>query len=84
MSDEIVALSEGDGPIVATAIHDGHAVRPEVAELLALDSATRLREEDPFTGRLAAVAPTYLVALRSRFEIDLNRPRDQAVYRVCD
>ena len=84
MSDEIVALTQGDGPVVATAIHDGHAVRPEVAEQLALDPATRRREEDPFTGRLAAVAPTCLIALRSRFEVDLNRPRDQAVYQVCD
>lgn len=84
MNDDIVGLTEGDGPIVATAIHDGHAVRPEVAERLALDSAARLREEDPFTGRLAAAAPTCMVALRSRFEVDLNRPRDQAVYRLCD
>lgn len=82
MSDAIVAIVEGDGPIVATAIHDGHAVRPEIAERLALDAPTRLREEDPFTGRLAAVAPTCLVALRSRFEVDLNRRREQAVYRV--
>jgi N-formylglutamate deformylase len=82
MSDDIVAISDGGGPIIATAIHDGHAVRPEVAELLVLDEATRLREEDPYTGRLAAVAPVHLIALRSRFEVDLNRPREQAVYRL--
>ena len=84
MSDAVALVREGDGPIVATAIHDGHAVRPEVAERLALDDATRLREEDPGTGRLAEVAPTHLVALRSRFEVDLNRPRDRAVYQVAD
>lgn len=66
--------------MIATAIHTGHAVRPEIARLLALDEATRLREEDPHTGRLAAVVPTHLVALRSRFEVDLNRPRAKAVY----
>jgi N-formylglutamate amidohydrolase len=81
MADAVVRLHEGSGPVVATAIHDGHAVRPEVAERLALDEATRLREEDPFTGKVAAVAPTWLVGLRSRFEVDLNRPRDHAVYR---
>jgi N-formylglutamate deformylase len=83
MMEEVVALTDGGGPVIATAIHDGHAVRPEIAELLALDDATRLREEDPHTGRLAAVAPTFLVALRSRFEVDLNRPRDKAVYRAA-
>ena len=40
----------GDGPLVACAIHDGHAMRPEVAALLRLDSAARRYEEDPYTG----------------------------------
>lgn len=81
MGDPLVMLHEESGPVVATAIHAGHAVRHEVARKLALDEATRLREEDPFTARLAAVAPTWMVPLRSRFEVDLNRPRDHAVYR---
>jgi N-formylglutamate deformylase len=81
MADPVFLVVEGDGPVVATAIHDGHAVRRECADLIALDEATRLREEDPFTARVAAVAPTRLIALRSRFEIDLNRPREQAVYQ---
>jgi N-formylglutamate deformylase len=83
MIDEVVAVTDRGGPVIATAIHDGHTVRPEIAGLLALDDATRLREEDPYTNRLAQVAPTHLVALRSRFEVDLNRPRDAAVYRVA-
>ena len=81
--DDVVALTDRGGPVIATAIHDGHAVRAEIMGLFALDEATRLREEDPYTGRLAAVAPTHLIALRSRFEVDLNRPREQAVYRVA-
>jgi N-formylglutamate amidohydrolase len=76
----VVIVREGDGPIVATAIHDGHALRADVAAGLALDEATRLREEDPHTGRIAAMVPTRMVVTRSRFEIDLNRSRDQAVY----
>jgi len=84
MRNPLVMLYEESGPVVATAIHAGHAVRPEVARKLALDEATRLREEDPFTGRLAAVAPTWIVPVRSRFEVDLNRPRDHAVYRGPD
>ncbi len=76
-------LESGEGPIVATAIHDGHAMRSELIPFLAIDDATRLREEDPFTGELArAAAPTRLIATQSRFEFDLNRTREQAVYRT--
>ena len=69
---------------MATAIHDGHDVRPEVARHLALDEAVRLREEDPFTREWTAVIPTRIVGLRSRFEVDLNRPREMAVYRTSE
>jgi N-formylglutamate deformylase len=70
----------GDGPIVATAIHDGHEMRRQCRQACALDSGVRLREEDPYTSRIATVVPTWIVATRSRFEVDLNRPRDKAVY----
>jgi N-formylglutamate deformylase len=80
MTGPAVIVHEGDGPILATAIHDGHALRADVAACVSLDDATRLREEDPHTGRIAAAAPTRLVVTRSRFEVDLNRARDQAVY----
>ncbi len=71
-------------PIVATAIHAGHRLRPEVAELIALDAAERLREEDPYTDRWTTVVPARVVGTYSRFEVDLNRPRDGAVYRSPD
>lgn len=73
-------ITRGDSPVVAAAIHDGHGLRGELESLVALDSAARLREEDPFTGGWTTVADTQIVGLRSRFEVDLNRPRDQAVY----
>ena len=78
-----VVTFEGDwrGPIVATSVHAGHGLRPEIAEAMVLDEATRLREEDPFTDRLAAVVPDRAITSRSRFEADLNRPRREAVYR---
>jgi hypothetical protein len=65
---------ESDSPLVATAIHDGHDLRDEVAGLIALDKKERLREEDPFTGIWTDVAETRLIARRSRFEMDLNIP----------
>ena len=67
-------------PFLATAIHDGHCLRAELEELCVLSDADRLREEDPFTGELSSVAPTRVVVQTSRFEVDLNRPRDMAVY----
>jgi N-formylglutamate deformylase len=71
-------------PIVTTAIHAGHDLRPEIAARIAIDDGTRLREEDPFTDRLTAAGGTPVVVHRSRFEVDLNRPRDGAVYLSSD
>ncbi len=73
---------EGPGPVVAVALHDGHAVRAEVETLFAISEADRLREEDPYTGIWTAIAPTTIIAQRSRFEVDLNRPHERAVYRT--
>jgi N-formylglutamate amidohydrolase len=69
-----------DRPLRAVALHHGDSVRAEVASLLALDADRRRSEEDPLTGAWAEIAPNRLVALRSRFEIDLNRPPETAVY----
>jgi len=82
MSFPFARLTHGDGSVVATAIHDGHELRSEVAAAIALTEAERLREEDPFTGLLTEAAGTTVVVNRSRFEVDLNRPRDKAVYRT--
>ena len=82
MTDQIWRLHVGSGPLIATAIHDGHDVRDDVASHLALSDSERLREEDPFTGQWTQVAPTRVVGMRSRFEVDLNRPREKAVYRT--
>lgn len=70
----------GKSPIIAAAIHNGHDTRVDVDEHLALDEKTQLREEDPVTGEWTQIAKTQIVGLRSRFEVDLNRPRDKAVY----
>lgn len=73
-------LIQGDMPLVVTAIHDGHALRPEAAEIMALSDAERLREEDPFTAGWTTIADNRLIGSQSRFEVDLNRPREKAVY----
>ncbi|SDM08366.1 N-formylglutamate amidohydrolase [Catalinimonas alkaloidigena] len=75
------SITGPDRPLVATAIHDGHTIRPELHPLLNLDDAQRLREEDPFTARWVDVAELQIVVDTSRFEVDLNRPREKAIYR---
>ena len=72
--------ARGDDPILATAIHAGHALRDEAANLVKLPDDERLREEDPFTDRWVDIARNTIVVDRSRFEVDLNRPRESAVY----
>ncbi len=73
-------MQRGAGPVLATAIHDGHELRPEIAEFMLLSDADRLREEDPFTGQATLDVPTHIIAHRSRFEFDLNRAANEAVY----
>ena len=81
MDSKSYKLIIGGDPIVAAAIHDGHDLRKEIRDLIALKESERLCEEDPFTGKWTEVASTRITGLRSRFEVDLNRPRDKAVYR---
>lgn len=66
---------------MATAIHAGHELRDEVGHRMLLSDAERRREEDPYTDRLIETAGLQVVVDRSRFEVDLNRRRDDAVYR---
>ena len=81
-ADRWWTLTRGPGPVIATAIHDGHELRPDVARAMALSEADRLREEDPFTGQAVTGVSTHVIAHRSRFEFDLNRAARDAVYRT--
>jgi hypothetical protein len=75
-------IRRGGGPVIATAIHDGHGLRDEIRERLILSDGDRLREEDPHTGHAIRDVPTHVIAGRSRFEFDLNRAVGEAVYRA--
>jgi N-formylglutamate amidohydrolase len=76
----ILLTHKGKEPILVTAIHAGHGLRQELLEIIQLDEASRLREEDPFTDTWICIADNFILPQRSRFEIDLNRARDKAVY----
>jgi N-formylglutamate amidohydrolase len=70
----------GEGPLVAAAIHDGHLIRSDLNQILNLGEKGRLTEEDPYTGLWTSVGNSRIIVNTSRFEVDLNRPRDKAVY----
>ncbi len=85
MSTPIFIIEPGDAPIIAAAVHDAHETRDEIGTRFRLNDDERLREEDPFTGQMArAVAEVaggaLILGRRSRFEVDLNRPRAGAIY----
>ena len=67
---------------MAAAIHNGHDIRPELLPYINLTEKQRRREEDPYTGDLLKVFGSSLLLSTSRFEVDINRPRDKAVYLV--
>ncbi len=73
-------VNRGDGPIVGTAIHNGHAMRSDARALVALTEEERLREEDPFTEFIIRDLANRIVVHRSRFEVDINRARAGAIY----
>ncbi len=68
-----------EGPVLATAIHAGHRIREDLKPYLQADDGTRRREEDPMTGIWAGVGDHVFRTSTSRFEVDLNRPRDKAL-----
>ena len=79
-ADDWWTVNRGFSPILGTAIHNGHQVRDDIEALMALPSSDRLREEDPFTEFVIRDLSNRIIFHRSRFEFDLNRPREAAVY----
>ncbi|MCC9138515.1 N-formylglutamate amidohydrolase [Pontibacter silvestris] len=74
-------ITRGNSPLIATAIHSGHDVRRNIKDFFFLSEKERLREEDPFTDQWVSVADNQITGHNSRFEMDLNRPRERAIYR---
>ncbi len=68
-------------PIIATAIHNGHYIRPELKDTLLISEQNRKREEDPYTNSIIRSYENRIVVNTSRFEVDLNRNRDRAIYK---
>lgn len=80
----LARIQPGPGPVVAVALHAGHTIRAGLSDYVTLPDDQRLREEDPYTARMVPDGIPCVEVLRSRFEVDLNRPRRRAVMRGPD
>ena len=61
-------------------LHSGNRVRPDILEIMEVNSKERFREEDPYMDRFIRNFPMQLIARDSRFEYDLNWEKDYAIY----
>lgn len=67
-------------PYVCTAIHDGGNFRDQLEIKTRLSDFERWYEEDPCTGDFISSMPIVLVGHDSRYEYDLNRRPDEAIF----
>ena len=67
-------------PFVCGAVHDGHQFRKELWENCLHTEYERWYEEDPCTKQMIQSHPIVIAGCDSRFEYDLNRGPDTAVF----
>ncbi len=67
-------------PYVCGAVHDGHQFRHELWENCLHTEYERWYEEDPCTKQMVHSHPIVISGLDSRFEYDLNRPPETAIF----
>ncbi len=67
-------------PYVCTAIHAGTRFRKELEDICLLSAEERFYEEDPHTEQFIQSLPITLVGNDSRYEYDLNRSPEHAIY----
>ena len=73
-------IYKSQSPIWSFAIHDGHYIDKVLEPYLLLNTKDRLREEDPFTSIIAELPTNQLIVSTSRFQTDLNRNDENAIY----
>ena len=74
------SIQVADSPYWAFAVHDGHQVDSIAEQFILLDETQRLREEDPYTASISELPVNQLVVGTSRFQLDVNRKQEDAVY----
>ncbi|CAM1368629.1 N-formylglutamate amidohydrolase [Tenacibaculum xiamenense] len=68
-------------PYVCAAVHDGHQFRKELWDNCLHTEYERWYEEDPATKQMIQSHPIVIAGMDSRFEYDLNRPPETAIYK---
>ncbi|MBT8274417.1 MAG: N-formylglutamate amidohydrolase [Bacteroidia bacterium] len=68
---------------VCGAVHDGHHFRKELWDNCMHSGYDRWYEEDPETKNMVISHPIVLAGCDSRFEYDLNRPPEEAVFETA-
>ncbi len=67
-------------PLVGLAPHAGRQVREELHMKMAIEETERRTEEGPATDDFVSSYPIQMIALDSRYEYDIDRPREESVY----
>jgi hypothetical protein len=67
-------------PYICGAVHDGHQFRKSLWENCLHTEYDRWYEEDPFTKEMIQSHPIVIAGCDSRFEYDLNRAPETAIY----
>jgi len=67
-------------PYACGAVHDGHQFRRELWQNCIHTEYERWFEEDPATKEMVQTHPIVIAGMDSRFEYDLNRAPDNAIY----
>ena len=70
-------------PYVCGAVHDGDQFRKELWENCTHTQYDRWYEEDPETKNMVQSLPILIAGRDSRFEYDLNRPPEEAVFETA-
>lgn len=68
-------------PYVCGAVHDGHQFRKSLWDNCTHTEYERWYEEDPYTKAMVQSHPIVIAGCDSRFEYDLNRPPETAIYK---
>lgn len=68
-------------PYVCAAVHDGHQFRKELWNNCLHTEYERWYEEDPETKNMLGDQPIIIAGMDSRFEYDLNRDPESAIYK---
>lgn len=71
---------ENYAPYICGAVHDGHQFRKSLWDICLHTEYERWYEEDPCTKKMVQSHPIVIAGCDSRFEYDLNRAPETAIY----